>query len=136
MAATYLRAKLPNDRRIYIEVTPTAPSVSNADEAPSDVRIFPRSRDVVPTDVSIVDDLRLDDIAEAIQAVSTMMIGAVRKAKPSKASVEFGVEIGVTAGQLTALLVKGSGKATLSVKVEWDGASAAPDAASTADSEK
>lgn len=39
---------------------------------------------------------------------------------PSKARVKFGIDIAVGPGQLTALLVKGGGNATLEVTLEWE----------------
>ncbi len=48
------------------------------------------------------------------------MHSALARVKPTKASVELGLEIGVEAGQLTALLVKGTGKANLKITLQWD----------------
>ena len=45
---------------------------------------------------------------------------ALVKVKPAKASVELGLEVGLEAGQLTALLVKGSGKANLKITLTWE----------------
>jgi hypothetical protein len=46
-----------------------------------------------------------------------------RYLKPHKASVEFGLEVALEAGQLTALLVKGSGTSNLKITLEWSEAS-------------
>ena len=46
-------------------------------------------------------------------------VAALKKAKPKKASVEFGLEIAVEAGKLTALLMESSGTATLKIALEW-----------------
>ena len=39
--------------------------------------------------------------------------------KPDKFSVTFGLEIAVESGELTALIVKGTGKANLEITMEW-----------------
>lgn len=58
-------------------------------------------------------------VADAIKEIAGA-IGAVwDDVKPKKATVEFGIEIGVETGGLTALLVKGSGKSNLKVTLEW-----------------
>ena len=39
---------------------------------------------------------------------------------PTRASVEFGVEVAVDAGKLTALLVNGNTTGSLKVTLEWE----------------
>jgi hypothetical protein len=39
--------------------------------------------------------------------------------QPSKATVEFGIELGIEPGKLTALLVQGTSKANLKINLEW-----------------
>jgi Trypsin-co-occurring domain 1 len=39
--------------------------------------------------------------------------------QPDKISVKVGIEVAVESGQLTALIVKGSGKANLEITMEW-----------------
>ena len=40
--------------------------------------------------------------------------------QPNKACIEFGIEVGFEPGNLTALLIKGSGKGHLAVTLEWE----------------
>lgn len=65
----------------------------------------------------------LEDFAGSISAVaetvSDSITSALRKVQPGKVTVEFGCEIGVGAGNLTAILVKGAAKANVKVTVEW-----------------
>jgi hypothetical protein len=56
-----------------------------------------------------------DTIKSMAKSIKTMW----NEVQPSKASVEFGIEVGFEPGNLTALLVKGSGKGHLTVTVEW-----------------
>jgi hypothetical protein len=65
--------------------------------------------------------LRFADVLTPIEAIACEMGAMLQRVAPSKASVEFGVEVGMEAGQLTALIVKGSGKANLKITLHWDG---------------
>lgn len=62
---------------------------------------------------------KLEEVADDIEAIVKALSGAIEKAKPKKATIEFGIEIGIESGQLTALIVKGSGKANLKISLEW-----------------
>ncbi|AXB48444.1 hypothetical protein A4R43_12975 [Amycolatopsis albispora] len=53
------------------------------------------------------------------QSVTDAVLNGFEKAKPGKVTVEFGCEVGVESGKLTAILVKGTGKANIKVTMEW-----------------
>ncbi|NMG56938.1 hypothetical protein E1H12_00025 [Geitlerinema sp. P-1104] len=59
-------------------------------------------------------------VADAIEGVVEMIAAPIRKAKPKKATVKFGMELAIESGQLTAVMVKGSGKANLEITLEWE----------------
>ncbi len=59
------------------------------------------------------------DVTDAVEGIAHAMVTTLKKVKPQQASVEFGIEIGVASGQLTALLVKGTGTANLKVTLQW-----------------
>lgn len=63
--------------------------------------------------------LSFDEIADTIEGIAGSLNAALQKVKPKKASVEFGLEVAVESGALTALLVKGTGTATLKITLEW-----------------
>jgi hypothetical protein len=63
--------------------------------------------------------LSFEGVGATIEALSANLAEALKKARPTKASLEFGCEVAVEGGHLTALIVKGSGKATLKVTLEW-----------------
>jgi Trypsin-co-occurring domain 1 len=63
--------------------------------------------------------ISFDGVVDSIDAISTRIVDALRRAKPDKATVEFGLDVGVGASRLTSLLVKGSGTATIHVTMEW-----------------
>lgn len=63
------------------------------------------------------------NVTDTIEGLAESLTATLQKVKPHKATVEFGLDVGVEAGQLTALLVKGTGAAHLKVTLEWDSAS-------------
>ena len=64
-------------------------------------------------------ELNFKDVIDTIKRLSTLVLEGIKEAKPTKAAVEFEVEVGVEAGQLTALLVKGTAKGNLKISMEW-----------------
>jgi hypothetical protein len=59
-------------------------------------------------------------VADAIEGVVQMIAAPLQKVRPKKATVKFGMELAIEAGQLTAVIVKGSGKANLEITLEWE----------------
>lgn len=66
------------------------------------------------------DTKQFQPVAEAIEGVVQMIAAPIQKVKPRKATVKFGMELAIEAGQLTAVIVKGSGKANLEITLEWE----------------
>ena len=58
-------------------------------------------------------------LTDAIEGIAESIVMSLQKVKPKKASVEFGLEVALESGQLTALLVKGSGTSNLKITLEW-----------------
>lgn len=63
--------------------------------------------------------LSFKGVTDAIEGIVELVDKTLRKVKPRKACVEFGLEIALESGQLTALLVKGSGTSNLQITLEW-----------------
>jgi len=61
----------------------------------------------------------LDSVLDDISEISKKVMTAIQAAQPQKASVEFGLEIGIESGGLTALIAKGTGSASFKVTLEW-----------------
>ena len=59
-------------------------------------------------------------VADAIEGVVQMIAAPIQKVKPKKATIKFGMELAIESGQLTAVIVKGSGKANLEITLEWE----------------
>lgn len=70
---------------------------------------------------SIKDIFSIDGVKESIQSFSTMVYSSLEKVKPDKSSVEFGFELSVKDGKLISVLAQGEGKASVKIKLEWNG---------------
>lgn len=63
--------------------------------------------------------LSFEEVSETITAVSTGLAKSWAVVKPTKATVEFGVELQYQPGQLLAAIVQGSSKVNLKITLEW-----------------
>ena len=63
----------------------------------------------------------IEGLSESIEGLSQSILEGLKRIQPKKATVEFGLAVGLEAGKLTALLVKGTGTATINVTLEWGG---------------
>ncbi len=59
-------------------------------------------------------------VTDALEGIVGAIGETLQKAQPHKAVVKFGMEVTVAAGQLTALIAKGSGKGNLEITLEWN----------------
>lgn len=62
-----------------------------------------------------------DGVLDIVEGMAGAVWDTLKKIAPDKASVEFGVEVGLENGQITGLFVKGSGKGNLKITLEWSG---------------
>jgi Trypsin-co-occurring domain 1 len=70
-------------------------------------------------DVGVLDSKALKTVTKAIEEVGEAISASIAKVAPNRASVEFGVEVAISAGKLVSLLTSVEGKATLTVTLEW-----------------
>ena len=61
-----------------------------------------------------------EEITNTIKGISKSIVAVWNEVQPSKATAEFGIEVGFEPGNVTSLLVKGSGKANLKITLEWE----------------
>ncbi|MET9438362.1 CU044_2847 family protein [Streptomyces sp. NPDC006551] len=61
----------------------------------------------------------LSGVTRALSSFAGQLSDAVRAAAPDRATVEFGCQLGVEPGGLTAIIVKGSTSANMRVTLEW-----------------
>jgi hypothetical protein len=71
-------------------------------------------------DVASLDPKQFQPVADAIEGLVQMIAAPIERVKPKKATVKFGMELALESGQLTAIIVKGSGKANLEITLEWE----------------
>lgn len=62
----------------------------------------------------------LDQVTDAITAVSGKVVDALKKAAPKKFTVEMGFEFKVEEGGLVALFTRVAGEAAIKVTMEWE----------------
>lgn len=65
---------------------------------------------------------KLSSVTSSIERVSRDVLDAVKRAAPTKATIELGFGVAVEAGQLVALFGRGKGEATIKVTLEWSAA--------------
>jgi hypothetical protein len=70
--------------------------------------------------VGALENLPFEIVSEALESLGRSLASAVEKVAPSKASIEFGMEVGLEAGKLTALVCQGKTTANFTVKFEWE----------------
>jgi len=80
-------------------------------------RQFISGREKVSTNEKIFD---FELVKNQIQKISEEFREIFSKVKPTKTTLEFGIELSVEAGQLTSIIVKGSGKSNLKITLEWE----------------
>ncbi|WP_329427257.1 CU044_2847 family protein [Streptomyces sp. NBC_01268] len=61
----------------------------------------------------------LSGVTAALSSFAGQLGDALHQAAPDRAVVEFGCQLGVEAGKLTALVVQGTATANLKVTLEW-----------------
>ena len=98
----WIPVRLPNGAEIRIE------SSGKLTDKDSDVAGF-----------SVIDSDAWQEVTNTVEGIAQWALGTLQKLQPTKAAVEFGLEISAEPGKLTALLVKGAGKANLKVTLEW-----------------
>ncbi|MDF5721213.1 MAG: CU044_2847 family protein [Rhizonema sp. PD37] len=60
-----------------------------------------------------------EEVSTAIESLTKEIAETVHRVKPDKASVKFGIDIGIESGKLTAVLAKSSSTANLEITLEW-----------------
>lgn len=61
-----------------------------------------------------------NQVTQALEGIIDAISGTLHRTLPDKACVKFGLEIGIEAGQLTAVIVKGASRANLEITLEWN----------------
>ncbi|AUS79982.1 hypothetical protein C1701_18420 [Actinoalloteichus sp. AHMU CJ021] len=91
--------RLPSGQEIWARV-------SSADRGPSDVGF----RKVIPS---------VEGLAETIQGVAESVQRGLVRVRPDTVTVEFGLELSVSAGKIVSVLTDAGAKATVKVALGW-----------------
>ncbi|WP_016698041.1 CU044_2847 family protein [Actinoalloteichus spitiensis] len=94
-----VRMRLPSGQEIWARV-------SSADRGPSDVGF----RKVIPA---------VEGLAETIQGVAESVQRGLVRVRPDTVTVEFGLELSVSAGKIVSVLTDAGAKATVKVALGW-----------------
>lgn len=62
---------------------------------------------------------KFKQVADDIESFSNVMLNSIKKIKPQKATVEFGLEFTLESGKLVALIADGSFKSNIKITLEW-----------------
>ena len=108
---TLVRADLGDGRVIQVEARTSGDAASPTGDPEADVGLLDaiRKQEALP----------FDGVTNSIEAIADRVTAALESARPEKATVEFGIDVGVETGGLTGLLAKGTGSATLKITLEW-----------------
>lgn len=64
-------------------------------------------------------ELAFSNIMKSVPDIAGALYKAVDAISPQKVSIEFGLSMGIESGQLTTILVQGTGSANVVIKMEW-----------------
>jgi hypothetical protein len=64
--------------------------------------------------------ISFNEVTTIVESLASSVMNSLKKIAPDKSSIEFGVELAMESGKLTALVVKGSATANLKITLEWD----------------
>ncbi len=105
-----VRAELSEGLYLYIEASPVGPASDRQDVADR-TRQFP-----------------FKQITDSVEAIAREFATALNRARPTKATIQFGCELAAEPGQLVVMLVKGTAKANLTITLEWTNSRSSPPA--------
>jgi NTP-dependent ternary system trypsin peptidase co-occuring protein len=63
--------------------------------------------------------MSFDNVTKSIKNIAGEIAKVIKEIQPNKATVSLGFDVATSEGQLTALLVKGTASASLTVTLEW-----------------
>ena len=69
-------------------------------------------------DISVT-SFTFDKLPQVLNDIARPVLSALKKIKPTEASIEFGLEFVAESGSLVAVVVKGSAKANIKVTMAW-----------------
>jgi fructose-bisphosphate aldolase class 1 len=108
------------DKTILVAATPVRRNVpAGGSERQVSIGAGGTEREV---SINVFPDLgaKMPEVWATIASFSASMAERLSTIKAKKVAVEFGIEIAIESGQLTALLAKGSATTSLKITIEWE----------------
>ena len=90
-------------------------------QLPNGGEIYIRTKIIEQGGDAGISGLNFDLVHQSIEGIAQVIRDGLKGIKPSKTSVELAFEMGIKSNKLIAILVEGSGKASIKVTLEWDG---------------
>ena len=64
--------------------------------------------------------MEYEKFSMSVEKIASQTIEPLKKLKAKKVTLKMGLALGLESGALTAMLVKGTGKANMEVIIEWE----------------
>jgi len=64
--------------------------------------------------------MEYEKFSMSVEKIASQTIEPLKKLKAKKVTLKMGLALGLESGGLTAMLVKGTGKANMEVTIEWE----------------
>jgi len=71
-------------------------------------------------EIGVLDAIPIEKIADMIKDIGKSFKGVFEAVGPKRVGIKLGLEVSLESGALTALIVKGTGKANFEVSLEWE----------------
>ena len=65
-------------------------------------------------------EMEYKDFSKSVEKIASQTIEPLKKLKAKKITLKMGLALGLESGGLTAMIVKGTGKANMEVTIEWE----------------
>ena len=65
-------------------------------------------------------DMEYEKFSQSVKKIASQTIEPLKKLKAKKVTLKMGLALGLESGGLTAMIVKGTGKANMEVTIEWE----------------
>ena len=72
-----------------------------------------------PEPIGELGPISFTEVTDTVKHLAGAMLTILKEIKPRRGSLEFGVQVGVQSGKLTALIVQGTATANLKITLEW-----------------
>ena len=65
-------------------------------------------------------EMEYKNFSKSVEKIASQTIEPLKKLQAKKITLKMGLALGIESGGLTAMIVKGTGKANIEVTIEWE----------------